>query len=47
MENVQLVKGMQAMSEVIVDQNIEFETNNVIIKAYEKKFGQTLFNIEL
>ena len=31
MENVQLVKGMQAMSKVIIDQDVEIETKMLLL----------------
>ena len=47
LENLKLVKGMKSMSEVMVDQLTEIESQEPTIKAYESKFGRKLSSDEL
>ena len=42
LENLKLVKGMKAMSEVMVDQLTEIESKELTIKAYESKLGRKI-----
>ena len=47
LENLKLVKGMKAMSEVMVNQLTEIESKELIIKANESKLGRHLSSDEL
>ena len=47
LENLKLVKGMKALSEVMVDQLTEIESKELIIKAYKSKLGRQLSSDEL
>ena len=47
LENLKLVKGIKAMSEVMVDQLTEIESKEFIIKAYETKIGRKLSSDKL
>ena len=47
LENLKLVKGMKAMSEVMVDQLTEIDSIELTIKAYESKLGSKLSSDEL
>ena len=47
LENLKLVKGMKAMSEIMVDQLTEIESKELTIKAYESKLGRKLTIDEL
>ena len=43
---MKLVKGMKAMSEVMVVQLTEIEAKELIIKVYESKLGRQLSSYE-
>ena len=47
LEDLKLVKGMKAMSEVMFDQLTEIESKELIIKAYESKLGKQLSSNKL